>query len=159
MAKKKGGKSSDININDLNDINKFIGKFLEEANRQFLAHGALNEPVVFGFNVKIGEGGMPTIEKFGNVEVKKEQITLSENREPLVDVIKRDSEITVIAEMPGIEEKDIHISLEDKTLNISAASRERSYHKSIPLHDIVDTKNYKYKYNNGVLEITLRKSG
>ncbi|MEM3227475.1 MAG: archaeal heat shock protein Hsp20 [Candidatus Micrarchaeaceae archaeon] len=157
MARKKQDDQAGIDAKDLNDINRFLNKFLEETNRQLASSGALNQPLVFSFNIKIGAGGAPAIERFGNIEAKSERVTLSENREPLVDVIDRGDEITVIAEMPGVEEKDIRLSFEGKKLDIAAASVGRSYHKVMELRSDVDQSNYAYKYNNGVLEVTLKK--
>ncbi|MGC8478648.1 MAG: archaeal heat shock protein Hsp20 [Candidatus Micrarchaeia archaeon] len=166
MAKKKqnGGPSSGKDGNagnfeelDLNNINKFISRFLEHADKQFAKTSALDQPIVFGFNIKIGESGSPTVESFGNVGMQNEHVTLSENREPLVDVIDKSREITVIAEMPGVSERDIHVEFDGKSMEISASNKDRSYHKVVPLGSEVDEKSYSLKYNNGVLEITMRK--
>lgn len=166
MAKKKqngdyssenGNGSDNFDDIDINNINKFISKFLEHADKQFSKAGALDQPIVFGFNIRIGENGAPAVESFGNVGVQNDHVTFSENREPLVDVIDKGRETTIIAEMPGIKERDIHVSFNGRNMDISAFNKDRSYHKVVPLNGVVDEKNYTLKYNNGVLEITLRK--
>lgn len=157
MAKKRGDEKKDEVQPDIGDINRFIGKFLEEANKKFQSANP-NEPIVFGFNIHIGNNGLPVIENFGNVKQNRSEVQLSEAREPLVDVIEKERELVVIAEMPGVRKESVRISFREDSMDISASEKERSYHKIVGLPFKVDTKNYESKYNNGVLEISLHKA-
>ncbi|RLG40389.1 MAG: Hsp20/alpha crystallin family protein, partial [Thermoproteota archaeon] len=73
-------------------------------------------------------------------------------REPVVDVLDFGKEIVVIAEMPGVEEKDINISVDGRRLRIKGGQ----YSKTIDLPAKVDTSVRK-SYKNGILEIRLKK--
>ncbi len=157
MAKKKGDDKKDTGTPDIENINGFIGKFLEEANRNFSQVATPSEPVVFGFNIRIGENGVPVVENFGNIKSTSSEVQLAETREPLIDVIERGDELIVMAEMPGVRKDSIELSLKGDTLEIGAFDGGRSYHKSVKLPYKVNPKNFRHGYNNGVLEVTLHK--
>jgi HSP20 family protein len=55
----------------------------------------------------------------------RESMAMLENRLPRVDVIERDDEIIVRAEMPGVDKKDVDVSLTDHTVTI----RGNTYHE------------------------------
>lgn len=93
---------------------------------------------------------------------------------PRVDVSETDKEIKISAELPGIEEKDIDVSLTHDTLTIKGEKKteteekekdyyrmERSYGsftRSVPLPVEVDTNKVEATFKKGVLEITLPKT-
>lgn len=82
-----------------------------------------------------------------------------EVREPFVDVFyeKEDGEyVKVMADIPGVEEKDIKINIEGKKLTLSAETLRRKYHKDIELDYPVESE-FKTNYRNGILEVTLTK--
>jgi HSP20 family protein len=90
---------------------------------------------------------------------------------PRVEVVQTDQEIGVSAELPGLEEKDIHVGLSQNVLTISGEKTqeketkgrnylraERSYgsfRRSIPLPGEVDASKADAVFRNGVLTITL----
>lgn len=116
---------------------------------------------VYGFSIRVGPDGKPVIREFGNVKpeaAREEKIPISDEREPLVDVIEGKNEITVIAELPGVDKKDIRASGEGRELEIKVVTKERKYHKILDLPATVDFANTRAKYNNGVLEIILEKN-
>lgn len=92
---------------------------------------------------------------------------------PQVDMTENEKEVKITAELPGLEEKDLDISLTGDTLTISGEKKaekedkgdnyyrmERSYgsfHRSIPLPTEVDTDKCNATFKNGVLQITLPK--
>ena len=79
--------------------------------------------------------------------------------EPFVDVFykREDGEyVKVIVEMPGVEEKDIKVSVEGKKLTISAETLRRKYHKDIELDYPIEGE-FQTSYRNGILELTLTK--
>ncbi|MCW4020174.1 MAG: Hsp20/alpha crystallin family protein [Candidatus Bathyarchaeota archaeon] len=118
-------------------------------------------PFVYGYSVTIGPDGKPQIREFGNVKPEakfgKPQINIKEEREPLVDIMEIDGEVKVIAELPGVEKKDIKIQGTETTLTISVDTPQRKYYKEVELPAKVDPKKAKSLYNNGVLEVTLEK--
>ncbi len=117
-------------------------------------------PYVYGVRITIGPDGRPVIERFGNVRSVGGKPMISEEREPLVDVFEDDDEITVIAEIPGVEKENIKIKVSDdrKRLIIRASDENRKYYKEIQLPSEVDPASAKASYRNGVLEVKLKKS-
>ena len=89
MAKKKGDDKKDTGTPDIENINRFIGKFLEEANRNLSQVATPSEPVVFGFNIRIGENGVLVVENFGNIKSNSSEVQLAQTRQPLIDAIER----------------------------------------------------------------------
>jgi len=93
---------------------------------------------------------------------------------PRVDVSETDESMLVTAELPGMEEKDIQISLENDALQISGEKKndveaegknfhrvERSYgsfQRVIPLVTEVDEDKVNATFKNGVLTVTLPKT-
>ena len=116
-------------------------------------------PFVYGYSMTIGPDGKPKIREFGNVKPEmgpgKPRIGFKEEREPLVDVIKTDGEVKVIAELPGVDKNDIKLHSTETTLTISVETPERKYFKEIELPVKVEPKMAKSSYKNGVLEVTL----
>jgi Molecular chaperone (small heat shock protein) len=71
-------------------------------------------------------------------------------REPIVDILEGKDGLTVIAELPGVSEDDLKISLEGESLEIDAGS----FNKKISLP--YAAKGIKEKsYKNGILQIKL----
>lgn len=93
---------------------------------------------------------------------------------PSVDVSDRDKEILVTAELPGLDEKDIDVTVDDNALTIRGEKKEEnreerdnyyhversygSFHRTIPLPATVDRDKVKASFKKGVLKITLPKS-
>ena len=93
---------------------------------------------------------------------------------PRVDVSENEKSMNVTAELPGMEEKDIQISLENDALVISGEKKndveekgknfhrvERSYgsfQRVVPLVTEIDEDKVEAVFKNGVLSITLPKT-
>jgi len=118
-------------------------------------------PFIYGYSVTIGPDGKPKIREFGNVKpeagFRRPQISIREEREPLIDVMETAEEIKVVAELPGVEKENIKLYGTEDTLTISVDTPERKYYKKVELPSKVDTKKTKASYKNGVLEVTLKK--
>ncbi|EPR40863.1 heat shock protein Hsp20 [Desulfovibrio sp. X2] len=90
---------------------------------------------------------------------------------PSVNIAENDKEITVTAELPGMEAKDVDISLEHGVLTIKGEKKfeqeekkeqyhriERSYgafSRSVRLPKAVQEDKVKATYTNGVLTLTM----
>lgn len=90
---------------------------------------------------------------------------------PRIDVKETDKEIRVDAELPGMDGKDIDISVSDNILTLRGEKRmerqekedgyfhvERSYgkfHRNIPLPEEVDTAKVEAEFRNGILTVHL----
>jgi HSP20 family protein len=82
---------------------------------------------------------------------------VDEEREPITDVFNEESEIVVIAEMPGIEQNAINIEVKEDMLEITATGKNRTYRKELLLPAKVLKENMHFKFTNGILEIKIKK--
>jgi len=92
---------------------------------------------------------------------------------PAVDVVESENEVTVRAEVPGIEPDDLSVTLTGSQLVLSGEKRETveekgrevyqresrwgSFRRAVALPEEVDRENIDAEYTNGVLLITLKK--
>ncbi|RLG79347.1 MAG: Hsp20/alpha crystallin family protein [Thermoprotei archaeon] len=116
-------------------------------------------PYVYGFRITIGPDGKPVVEEFGNVRRFRGRPIISEEREPLVDVFENNDEVTVIAEIPGVEKDKISLQVSEdrRKLIIRASDTNRKYYKEVDLPAEVDPGSARANYKNGVLEVKLKK--
>jgi HSP20 family protein len=111
---------------------------------------------VYGFSVRMGVGGIPRVERFGNVRPTEEGPVVAEVREPMVDLFDEESEILVVVEMPGVVEEEIQVEIREDILAIESHGSRR-YGKEILLPAPVDAATLEQTYRNGILEIRLKK--
>ena len=116
------------------------------------------EPYIYGFSIRTGQGGKPTINEFGNIKRIGVGKDVSEGREPLIDIIEGKKELTIVAELPGVEREDINLRLEGNTLIIDVDREERRYYKRLQLPKNVTEEGMAYIYKNGILEVKLRRA-
>jgi len=97
-----------------------------------------------------------------------------ESRAPRVDVVERDDEVCVRAELPGVEKQDLEVSLTDRTVSIQATSRKEhkeekgEYYRheistgrvsrTVTLPAEVDGQRATAEFKDGLLEITIPKT-
>lgn len=116
---------------------------------------------IYGFNVKVGLGKDDLeVVPFGNVHADSEtgKPVVTEVREPIVDVFDEEDHILVVAEMPGVDEKDVHLELRDDILAISAECGEMKYRKEVILPADFPESSMSHICRNGMLEVKLVKS-
>jgi HSP20 family protein len=93
---------------------------------------------------------------------------------PIVDVAESEKQYELIAEVPGLSKKDIHIAVEDGYLKLSGERKQeketknKNYHRServygkfertFRLPKEVDAEAIKANYENGVLKIEIPKT-
>jgi len=112
---------------------------------------------VYGFSVRMGLGGKPVIEQFGNIQATEKGAVVAEVREPLVDVLDEGERLLVIAELPGVDAKDIQVKIKEDILELTAEREDRKYSKEVLLPSPVDASTMEQSYKNGILEIKLVK--
>jgi HSP20 family protein len=93
---------------------------------------------------------------------------------PKIDVTENDKEIKISAELPGMDEKDIDVSLQNDILTIKGEKKEEkedkgkdyyrmersygSFSRTIPLPVEVETDKVEATFRKGVLSISLPKT-
>jgi HSP20 family protein len=115
-------------------------------------------PFVYGYSMKIGPDGKPQIREFGNIKKSLKGPQVKEEREPLVDIIETNSEVRVVAELPGVEKSDIKLHGTEDSLTISVDTPHSKYYKEVTLPTKVKVKEAKSSYKNGVLEVVIPKA-
>jgi HSP20 family protein len=92
---------------------------------------------------------------------------------PAVDIYEDEKKVVLKLEVPGIEEKDLDVSVENHTLTVKGERKleneekqenfhriERrygSFYRAFTLPNTVDTENVAASYNAGVLKLELKK--
>jgi len=95
-------------------------------------------------------------------------------RVPVVDIVDRENDLLVRAEMPGIEKENMQVTSTPDSLTIQAEIKKETeektesfyrherhfgtFQRTIPLPVEVITTGVKAAYHDGVLEVTLPKS-
>lgn len=106
------------------------------------------------------------------MSVMPPEMRASEARCPSVDVIEHDEEVLVRAELPGVDKKDIDVSVSDSSLTIDttphAAEEQGEYHcceigsapftRTVQLPVEVDGAKAKASFRDGLLELHLPKT-
>jgi len=92
---------------------------------------------------------------------------------PTIDEVESDKEIVIRAELPGVDEKDLSVTLLGNTLRIKGEKKSEkeekgknfhrtenyygTFERALPLSASVDAEKIKADYTKGVLEIRLPK--
>ena len=96
-----------------------------------------------------------------------------EGKMPRVDIVDRDDEIIIKAEVPGVDKKDLDISVTENTVSIKGSTSHEekeekgdyyrcemssgSFARVVPLPADVDAEKASSKFKDGILELTLPK--
>jgi HSP20 family protein len=100
--------------------------------------------------------------------------SMLQQRTPKVDIIDRDDEVFIKAELPGIDKKDVEVSVTDHTITIKGSSKkedkeekgnyyrceisEGAFSRSFSLPAEVNIDKSEAKFKDGILELTLPKT-
>ena len=92
---------------------------------------------------------------------------------PKIDMSESEKEVTVTADLPGLEEKDIEVSLDRDVLAIKGEKKSEkeekeknyyymerssgSFYREIPVPAAMDKDNIKATFKNGVLKVVIPK--
>jgi HSP20 family protein len=112
---------------------------------------------VYGVSVRLGAGGKPEVQPFGNVQAAKPGAAVDDVREPMTDVFDETDHVVVVAEMPGVEAADVHFEVDGDVLALRAARGDRRYDKELVLPAEVDASAASVSFRNGILELRLPK--
>ncbi len=102
------------------------------------------------------------------------ELSLPELKVPKVDVVDRETEVVLKAEVPGVEKDDLDISVSDNTVTIKGSTRREtkeekgdyyrreissgSFSRTVALPAEVDGTKAKASFKDGVLELTIPKA-
>ncbi len=154
----------------LRDIEEIVDKELEELDsnmpeRYVRTHKMSNSKklrkrgsFVYGYSVTGDSDGKPVVTEFGNLQPTGHGTLIKEEHKPLVDVIETDCNVRVVAELPGVDKKDVKLYAEDNTLTISVDTSDRKYYRRVKLPEHIKSGEAETSYKNGVLEVKLPKA-
>jgi HSP20 family protein len=114
---------------------------------------------IYGFNVRVGLGDKGDkkvkVEPFGNIKKDRQsgETFVQEVREPLADIFEEEDHTLIVAEMPGIGEKDVKLAIHDDVLTIRAERGDKRYRKEVLLPKAYRLEDIKISCNNGMLEL------
>ena len=96
-----------------------------------------------------------------------------EGRAPHVNLVDRDNDVFIKAELPGVDKNDLEITITDKSVTIKGSTRteekeekgdyyhceisQGSFSRTLALPSEVDTDKAKAKFKHGVLKLTIPK--
>lgn len=96
-----------------------------------------------------------------------------EGRRPQVDIVDRDDEVFIKAELPGVDKDDVDITLTDNSVTIKGSTKaeekeekgdyhrceisQGSFSRTLSLPAEVDTDKARAKFKHGVLKLTIPK--
>lgn len=129
---------------------------LDDLFDEFKTTGSVSRPYYYGYTMTIGPDGKPVVKEYGNV--RPGLLPTAESREPLVDTIVDEKEklLKLVAEMPGVEKKDIKVVVEGKVVHIDAEHGEKKYLAKVPIKYKVDENSAKASYKNGIMELVFK---
>jgi len=103
----------------------------------------------------------------------EEKDLISSSWSPSVDIYEDEHQLVLMAEVPGISEKDVEVKIEDNLLSIRGErkmekeTKEENYHRieraygtflrSFTLPNYIDQDKIRAEHENGVLKITMPK--
>ena len=159
-------KDSPLNSDDIEDILDELERIFGESNfREILEEmmrgraGLGSNNFIRGFSLHIGPNGKPEIQEFGN-QVKKTSAgpVISEEREPVTDILENTDHVFITIELPGVEQSDIEVRAKRQSVEIAVNAPARKYHKVIDLPCKARPRSAQATYRNGVLDISVEKS-
>jgi HSP20 family protein len=108
---------------------------------------------------------------FDNFLGSESKLVINGNWLPDFDMSETDDEIVVRMDIPGMEQKDIKVSMSGDYLNVNGERKEEKeekkkhyyslerrlgmFERTIPIPTAVDAEKIKAEYNKGVLEVHL----
>jgi HSP20 family protein len=129
------------------------GKQLQQSGESSALGGKAK--IIYGFTVKGMGGDDVRVEPFGNVvrDGKTSEATVSEVREPAIDLIEEPDHTLVVAEMPGVGAEDVKVEAHDDVLDLTATHGTKKYRKEILLSHPTEAEKVTVTINNGIAEI------
>ncbi len=120
-----------------------------------------NKRFIHGFSMNMGPDGKPRFQEFGNRQTKTPtgEPVISDEREPLTDIIEGDDDVAITVEIPGVEKEDIDLNVTEDILEITVDNPKRKYHKHVDIPCNVKPKTTKATYKNGVLDVVVKRKG
>ncbi len=142
-----------------------IGPNLDEALRRAvsevlsgMASPAQGAPMTYSINIRVDENGVPAISQASPDGMARKTLPADEWN-PLIEVVEREKAITVIAEVAGVDRKDLRVRATPTMLEVCSVGKAGTVEgiNMINLPKETDPSSAVARYRNGVLEMTVSK--
>lgn len=78
-------------------------------------------------------------------------------KQPLIDVFEEEDYLVVLAELPGVDEQDVTLKVDESAITITAENATKKYLEVIKLPKCVKRDTMKFTYRNNILQVRLKK--
>jgi len=138
-------------INVMKEIEKIM------SNAKYGMDG--NAPTAFGFKISADEFG-PSIQPFQvkmpSTTPTEIELTIPDRQELLHEFNENVEELSLIIELPGIHEEELHVEAGARFISITTTgSRTCSLNYDLPC--TIDPNHISARYHNGILELVMKK--
>ena len=82
----------------------------------------------------------------------------TEGRPSVGDWEDRNGEIAITCDMPGVQKKDIELTVDKHMVKVTAKTEDRDYSFNKEMNMELNPNKVKANFNNGVLDITIQKA-
>jgi HSP20 family protein len=154
--KKKSPWFNDI-YEELEKLGYMIDETIQKASEGSSDKSPARRNHVQGFSIKIGPDGKPKIYKFSSRQSQQIEDEISDDPEPLVDVIEDDEMLVVLAALPGVRKEDIDLRVTETCLTLSVDADEFEWYNEFKLPTKVNPNSAHASYKNGVLEVKMER--
>jgi HSP20 family protein len=100
---------------------------------------------------------MSYISGFGNIIHSNNPHQIIETKEPLVEVIESDKTVSITSELIGVLKENIELKITQKTVVIKVNNGKENFYKEVELPCDVDVDSAITSFQNGVLDVELKK--
>jgi len=148
-------------FNDIYEELEKLGDMIDETMEKAFENSSENTTVrrnrVKGFSIKIGPDGKPMIREFNDRQPLYAETEISDDQEPLIDLIEEGETLIVLAALPGVEKDEIDLRLTENCLTVSVDTADFEWYDELKLPARVKPKSARASYKNGVLEVRIKK--
>lgn len=153
-------KKKDTWFSDLYDELERLGELIDETMQKAFENSK-DQPTkrsrYKGFSVKIFPDRKPGIREFNYYPNTQAESEISDDQEPLVDIIEEGETVVVFAALTGVNKDDIDLRLTENCLTVSVDTANFEWYDELKLPARVDPKTAIASYKNGVLEVKVKK--
>jgi HSP20 family molecular chaperone IbpA len=150
--KRQNYENSEVDFSLLEGILSQIALNLAEPE-----HIDKNKKLLLGFSMAFDESGNPRIESFGTIKPINTSHEKNIPLKPLIEINELKDQIDITVEMKTIEPERLKFQVVGKKIIFSIPG-ERPFYKLVRLNSAVYTQPMKKFYNNGILELSFKKS-
>ena len=130
--------------------------FLHPVSRMYLSP-ELRKLYFYEFPLFITPKRMSYINGFGNIIYSDNPRQIIETKEPLVEVIESDKTVSITSELLGVLKESIELEITQNTVVIKVNNGKENFYKEVELPCNVDMDSAITSFQNGVLDVELKK--